>query len=359
MPRDAAAIDQEPFMPTMRAARFNAGNRRLTVEQVPVPEPGPGEVLVRVKACGICLSDVHLIDGSLPATLPEVTPGHESAGIVEAAGPGVAGWQPGQRVAMAGGKVCGRCRNCAHGRYEECLDLQLMGFAYDGAWAEYVRVPAPTLTEVPDHIPFEQAAIVADAVATPYAGLVERAGLRAGQSAGLWGIGGLGIHAVRIARMVGAAPIIAVDPSERARARALEAGADHAVDPGAGDVRAAILAHTGGTGLDLAVDLVGANAVLAEAAGCLGRFGKLLMVGLSTDPIQLGPGVVFGVSGHSLLGHLGYQKRHLDELITLVSSGRLDISGSVSGTLALDDIAEGVEQLASKRGDPIRLVVLP
>jgi len=344
---------------TMRAARFDAATRSLTLQDVPVPEPGPTEVLVKVMACGICLSDVHLLDGSLPGPLPVVTPGHESSGVVERVGELVAGWQPGDRVLLAGGRPCQQCSNCVRGRFEECLAFEIMGFNYDGAWAQYVVVSGQTLTSIPDELPFEQAAVLADAVSTPYAALTERAGLRAGESIGLWGIGGLGVHAVQVARMVGASPIIAVDPLESARERALALGADAALDPRSDDVPARVKELTGGLGLDVAVDLVGANAVLAQAVGSLGRFGRAVMVGLSLDDVQLGPGVFFGILSQSLLGHLGYQKKHLDELVTLVRSGRLDVSGSVSATMPLEEVAAGVEQLTSKEGNPIRLVVLP
>lgn len=347
-------------MSTMRAARFDAQARTLRVEDIPVPEPGPADVLVRVEACGICLSDVHLIDGSLPGPLAQVTPGHEAAGVIERVGADVPGWQPGDRVVMAGGRPCGACAHCVRGRLEECLRFEIMGFNYDGAWAEYVVVPFYALTSVPDDLPFEQAAILADAVSTPYAGLTDRAQLRQGESVGLWGIGGLGVHAVQVARMVGAAPIIAVDPLPAARERALALGADHALDPTTADVQAEVLRLTDGLGLDLAVDLVGANAVLAQAVSCLGRFGRALMVGLSLDPVELaGPGVFFGVQSQSLLGHLGYKKRHLDELVRLVSTGRLDVSRSVSDVLPLGDVAKGVERLATKQENPIRLVVRP
>jgi D-arabinose 1-dehydrogenase-like Zn-dependent alcohol dehydrogenase len=103
-------------MKSMHAAIFDSTAKKLAIENVPIPEPGPGEVLVRVKACGICLSDVHLIDGTLPSPLPRVTPGHESAGVIERVGEHVpSAWKPGQRVLMAGGKPCGTCRNCVRG----------------------------------------------------------------------------------------------------------------------------------------------------------------------------------------------------------------------------------------------------
>ncbi|MEO8503543.1 MAG: zinc-binding dehydrogenase, partial [Acidobacteriota bacterium] len=270
------------------------------------------------------------------------------------------GWKPGQRVVMAGGRPCGACRNCVNGGGErECSRFQIMGFAYDGAWAELIAVPWFSLTAIPDHLPFPQAAILADAVSTPYAGLTDRGQLRAGEAVGLWGVGGLGVHAVQVARMIGAAPILAIDPLPSARARALVAGADAAIDPASEDVRARVLELTRGRGLDLAVDLFGANRVLAEGAGCLARHGRLLMIGLSHDPIQLGPGVLFGVQSHALLGHLGYTKQQLDRLVDLVAFGRLDVSRSISDVMPLSEIKRGVERLARKEGDPIRLIVEP
>ncbi|MCW2615190.1 MAG: alcohol dehydrogenase [Frankiales bacterium] len=341
----------------MRAARFDGTS--LTVQDVPVPVPGPSEVLVKVEACGICLSDVHLLDGTLPLLLPAVTPGHEAAGTIERVGAEVPVWAPGDRVVMAGGRVCGRCRTCVRGRFEECEAFEIMGFAFDGAWAQYVAVPYTGLASVPDGIPIEQAAVLADAVSTPYAALTDRAGLKPGESVGLWGIGGLGVHAVQVARLVGAAPILAFDPLESARERALALGADVALDPTDGDVVERVRELTGGRMLDVAVDLVGSNRVLAQAASCLGRFGRCVMVGLSLDPVELGPGLFFGLQSQSLLGHLGYSKRHLDELVDLVRLGRLDVSGSVSALMPLEEVATGVEQLTSKTGNPVRLVVQP
>ena len=344
---------------TMRAARFDGATRSLTVKDVPIPTPGPSEVLVRVEACGICLSDVHLIDGTLPALLPEVTPGHEAAGTIALVGDQVPGWQLGDRVVMAGGRQCGHCRACVRGRPEECEAFEIMGFNFDGAWAQYVVVPYTGLSSVPDGIAFEQAAVLADAVSTPYAALTDRAALRAGESIGLWGIGGLGVHAVQVARLVGASPILALDPLPSARERALAIGADHALDPTADDVVEQVRRLTGGRMLDVAVDLVGSNQVLAQAASCLGRFGRCVMVGLSLDPIELGPWLFFGLQSQSLLWHLGYRKRHLDELVDLVHAGRLDVSGSISAVMPLDDVVSGVQTLQSKVGNPIRLVVQP
>jgi len=343
----------------MRAARFDAEAKRLDVQDVPIPEPAPHEVLVRVQACGVCLSDVHLIDGSLPGPMPVITPGHEPAGVIAALGDAVPVWQVDQRVLMAAGRPCLSCANCAGGRSERCLNGEIMGFNYDGAWAEYVVVPYGALTAVPDSIPIEQAAILADAVSTPYAAITDRANVKPGESVGIWGVGGLGIHAVKIARMIGAAPIIALDPLPEARARALKAGADVAIDPRLDDAVLQVRAATGGLGVDAAFDVVGSSAILAQAETCLAARGRLVMVGIGWEPTSLGPGVFFSVQSQTLMGHLGYRKEHLDTLVRLVETGRLDVSDSISAVLPLDDIVDAVDQLATKRGNPIRLVIRP
>ncbi|MFI9604553.1 zinc-binding dehydrogenase [Streptomyces sp. NPDC052043] len=343
---------------TMRAARFSRAGRRLGVEDVPVPRPGPGEVLVRVEACGICLSDVHMIDGSIDCPLEEVTPGHEPAGTIAEVGSDVPYWQSGRRVVIAPGRACGACAHC--GDAQGCLAPQTMGQNWDGAWAEYVVTPFQTLVEVPDGVPIEQAAICADAVATPFSGLVERGGLRPGETVGVWGVGGLGVHAVQIARLAGASLIVAVDTLDAALGRALEAGADHAVNPEKADVRVEVGRLTGGEGLDLAAELSGVNSALDQAVSCLGRYGRAVMIGMSPDPIRLTENtLLFGYFNHSVLGHDGYTRRHLTQLMRLLASGRLDLSRSVSDVLPLEEVVRGVERLRTKEGNPLRIVVKP
>jgi D-arabinose 1-dehydrogenase-like Zn-dependent alcohol dehydrogenase len=343
----------------MLAARFHASDRSLTLEEVPVPEPGPLEVVVKVEACGICLSDVHLIDGSFPALIDVVTPGHESAGTVARTGEFVTGWKEGDRVVLMGGRPCMRCDRCTTGRMDTCRQLELLGFHYDGAWAEYVVVPYFTLTAAPDGVELEEAAILADAVATPYAAITERAALKPGETIGLWGIGGLGTHAVQIARLVGASFIVAVDPLPSARERALKLGADVALDPTSTDVVSEIRALTGGEGLDVTLDLVGKNAVLQQAVGSLASLGRAVMVGISIDPLELGPSILLAVQRQTVMGHLGYSKKNLEDLVTLLARKRLDLTASISDVMPLEQVPDGVRRLAEKDGDPVRLVVKP
>ncbi len=345
---------------TMRAARFDRASRQLSVRDVPVPQPGPGEVLVRVQAAGICLSDVHMIDGTMPDfPLEHVTPGHEVAGTIERVGPAVPFWQPGQRVVLLAGRNCGVCRHCVGGG-GACLNPLVMGQHYDGDWAEYVVVPFQVVAALPDSIPFEQAALIPDAVATPYSGLIRRGGLRLGEVVGLWGIGGLGAHAVQIARLAGAALIVAVDPLDAARERALQLGADHALDPRTVDVRAEIMRLTDGDGLDLSVDLAGINSALDQAVSCLGRSGRAVIIGMCLEPVRLTEAsVILGYMNHGVLGHDGYEPRDIVQLIRLVASGHLNLSGSVSHVVPLEDVARGVIRLRTQEGNPVRIVVRP
>jgi threonine dehydrogenase-like Zn-dependent dehydrogenase len=346
---------------SMRAARFERETRRLTIQDVPVPQPGPGEVLVRVEACGICGSDLHMIEGTFPPpALEVVTPGHEAAGMIEQVGEAVPLWEAGQRVVITAGRGCGACRHCISGNAADCLNPVCMGQGYDGGWAEYVLVPYYLLTAVPDQVPIEQAALIADAVATPFTGIVDRGRIRLGDFVGLWGIGGLGVHAVQIARLAGAGLIIAVDPIRGARERAMALGADLALDPGVDDVRAEVMRLTGGEGLNLAVELSGVNSALDQAQLCLARHGRIVVIGMCMEPVRLSePSVLFGYYNHAVLGHDGYFKRDIESLVRLVASGRLDLSHSVSHVVSLEDVACGVEQLSKKNDNPVRIVVKP
>ena len=350
-----APVDSAP----VRAARFIGPGQPVEVVDLPDPAPGPNEVVVRVEACGICASDLHFIEGELPLPVPPpVTMGHEASGVIAAVGTEVPVWQEGARVALMAGKGCHACDRCAAARVEECRNPQVLGVHYDGAWAEYVKVPWYGIAAVPDAVSFEHAAVACDAVATPFAALSERGGLQPGERVGLWGIGGLGTHAVQIARLLGASFIAAVDPLPEARARALALGADLAVGPD-DDVPGSIKQATRGQGLDLAVDLVGRSAVIKQAMLSLDWGGRVVVVGQSLEPVQAGPLLALSFFGLGVLGHLGYKKRHLERVLDLVASGRLDLSRSISATVPLGRVNDGVTQLSSKEGSPVRVVVLP
>lgn len=345
--------------PTMRAERFHADTKSVVLEDVPIPMPGPGEVLVKVAFCGICHSDLSLINGTFPAQRPVVTQGHEASGTIAALGAGVTGWAEGDRVVVAAGRPCQNCPNCSRGDLANCLRMQLMAFSYDGAWAEYTVAQVIGLTRVPDNVPLEQAAILADAVSTPFGAVVRTGKVAIGESVGVWGVGGIGTHIVQLSRLVGAAPIIAVDINPVVRDRAVELGADYAFDSGDPELMAKINDVTGGRKLDVAFDAVGLKATFEQALEALTVGGRLVAVGMSDQCPTVGPTSMFGLTRKQVLGHLGYQNVDIETLARLVSLGRLDLSRSISRVIPLDDIADGIEALERGEGNPIRILVAP
>jgi len=345
--------------PTMRAERFHADTKSVVLEDVPIPTPGPGEVLVKVAFCGICHSDLSLINGTFPAQRPVVTQGHEASGTIAALGAGVTGWAEGDRVVVAAGRPCQNCPNCSRGDLANCLRMQLMAFSYDGAWAEYTVAQVIGLTRVPDNVPLEQAAILADAVSTPFGAVVRTGKVAIGESVGVWGVGGIGTHIVQLSRLVGAAPIIAIDINPVVRDRAVELGADYAFDSGDPELIAKINDVTGGRKLDVAFDAVGLKATFEQALEAITVGGRLVAVGMSDQCPTVGPTSMFGLTRKQVLGHLGYQNVDIETLARLVSLGRLDLSRSISRVIPLEDIAVGIEALERGEGNPIRILVAP
>jgi threonine dehydrogenase-like Zn-dependent dehydrogenase len=237
--------------------------------------------------------------------------------------------------------------------------MQIMAFAYDGAWAEYTVAQANGLTRVPDNVPMDQAAILADAVSTPFGAVVHTGKVAIGESVGVWGVGGIGTHIVQLARLVGAAPIIAVDINPVVRDRALELGADFAFDSTDPDLMAKITEATGGRKLDVAFDAVGLKVTFEQALESLTVGGRMVAVGMSDQCPTVGPTSMFGLMRKQVLGHLGYQNVDIETLARLVSLGRLDLSRSISRIIPLEDIVEGIEALERSDGNPIRILVAP
>ncbi|GAA1663357.1 zinc-binding dehydrogenase [Fodinicola feengrottensis] len=332
----------------MLAGRLNVKTREFAMVDVPVPEPARDQVRIKVAAAGVCLSDVHLIDGTLGLGRENtVTLGHEVAGTIDALGAEVTGWQPGQRVILQAGE-----RNPS-GR------MLTRGVDYDGGWAEYALATATTLVAIPDSLPFDQAAIIPDAVSTPWGAIVETANVRPGQAVGVWGAGGLGAHGVQLLRLVGAAPIVVVDPLPAARERALALGADVVLSPTDADFGQRMWAETDGAGLSAAFDFAGVTAVRDQAVGCLGAGGRLVLVGLSGQPFTVADSTAFSFLQRQILGHYGYQPGAVEQLVGLARRGRLDLSGSISDVLPLAQAADAVARLQSKEGNPIRLILRP
>lgn len=343
----------------MKIARVAGPGAAFTLEELAVPQPAAGEVLVQVAACGLCASDLHLIDG---LTLPPgvhfpLTPGHEVAGAVVALGDGVKGVELGARVAAHPNLPCGRCANCGRALPNLCLAPQVMGYHRPGGYAEYTTVPISGLIHCRSaSLPWEQVAIVPDAVSTPYHALHTRGRLRAGEQVVVFGLGGLGAHALLLARHLGAARVIAVVRRARAAELARSFGATDTVLVDADNPVRAIRALTG-DGADLALDFTGAASSVAAAAACLRPGGRAVLVGMSDDKLALMSVVRFARLEIALLGAYTSTLEEAQTVMDLVASGALDLAQSVTHRYDLEQVNEAFACLRDRDRQPVRVVL--
>ncbi len=344
----------------MHAARLHRPGEPLTIETIPVPTPNPDEVLVQVAACGLCGTDIHLaVDGDIPVSRSPITLGHEAAGTVAAVGEAVTDYKVGHRVALFPSATCGRCRFCLAGRESLCEVSQVYGMSRDGSLAEFVVAPAWTLVPIPAGIPFDIAAVVTDGVATPFHALRSRGALQAGETVAVVGCGGLGTHAILLARMMGASFIVAIDVHVKARERALELGADLAIDPMVDVKPGKTIRQHLGRGVDLALEFVGRAETVSTALGTLDIGGRCVVVGVGMEKPALPPLISFVGREHSVIGSFGMDKRDIADLFSLIDRGRLNLDQSVSARYSLAEINDALSRLASKETGLVRLVVEP
>lgn len=343
---------------SMRAARFHEVNEPLQLEEIPVPEIEEDEVLVEMKAVGLCGSDIHIVfEGVTPTPYKPITLGHEPCGVVAATGARVEGWQEGDRVAVTPLLFCSSCRNCITGHTNVCLERKLLGIQAEGGLAEYMAAPARNLVRLPEEVPFEVGAIITDAVATPFQALSERAALRAGETVAVFGVGGLGLHAVQIAKLLGAQKILVVEPREEQRQRAEKMGADLTINPEETPPVEAILEETGGLGVDVAGEFIGLQETISQCVESVARGGRAVVAGLGPDPINIVPPTVLVRDGISLLGSYGFTKRNIEQLVDLTAAGKLNLEASITHTFPLDEVNTALEYLHEKIENPIRVAV--
>ncbi len=319
----------------MRAAVYE-GPDRMVVGEVPDPVPGPNEVLLAVTAAGICGTDRHIVGGELGVRAGTV-PGHEIAGRIIDHGRDVEGWEIGERVVSYGQVTCGACRPCREGATHRCRHPQVLGMTRQGGFAERVAVPAQCLVRIPALVPDVLAAITPDAIATPYHALVTVGRMKPGETVVVLGAGGLGLHAVALARMLGAERVVAVDPAATARTAAMAMGADEVLDPTAHDDPAREL-YALTSGATLAVECVGRGESVELGMDALAPGGRLVIVGVGHDRPRLPPLIRFVAAEASILGSFGSTMEEIETVLDLVADGRLDVAHSVSREVALDDV---------------------
>ena len=331
---------------------------RLQVREVPEPAAGEADVLVRVRACGICGSDVHGFDGSSGRRIPPAVMGHEAAGVVERVGSAVRGLSQGDRVTFDSTVSCGRCAYCRQGRTNLCDARRVLGvscgeYRQDGAFAEYVSVPAHTVYPLPAEVPFEHAAMVEPLSVAVHA--VGRAPVTA-RTAVVVGAGTIGLLVIQALRAAGTPRVIAVDVDESKLAFARRLGAEVRLDPTAADVPAEVRRLTEG-GADIALECVGATEPIATAVGCVRKGGAVVLVGNVTPTIALP--LQFVVTGEiTLLGTCASSGEY-PRAIELLRTGKVDVRPLITVVAPLEDGPALFDRLHARERGLMKVVLQP
>lgn len=340
----------------MKAVRIREYGKPLVLEDIPIPEIQPGEALVQVRACGMCRSDVQLVDGYFRkyAEIPTpIIPGHEITGVVHKLGSLVQkslGLNEGDHVVVAPGWGDGTCRHCLVGNTQICPNVRWPGFGPHGGYAEYIPVPARYLVKADRRLRFEELAPLTDAGLTPYRGIKKlrsSGALGAGRVMGVFGIGGLGAYAVQYAKLLGGgATVVALARNSHKLAVAKEYGVDHAISietKGAADIARELAAATGQPDLDAIIDCTGAPAVVQLAFNLLAISGHYVNVGLVGDRIDI-PMFPRVSREQTLSGSYWGNNTDLSEVVTLAAQGKIR---HTIKTISIEQVNEHIDLLRS------------
>jgi len=355
----------------VRAVVARAKGERVTIETIEVPDPGPGEVLVAVQACGVCHTDLHYREGAINDDFPFLL-GHEAAGVVEEVGDGVTEVEAGDFVVLNWRAVCGRCRSCERGRPWYCfathnatsrmtLDGEELSPALGiGAFAEKTVVAAGQATRVNPAVRPEVAGLIGCGVMAGLGAAMNTGGVGRGDSVAVFGCGGVGDAAIEGSRLAGAHTIIAVDIDPQKLEWAREFGATHTVNSAEEDPVEAIRALTGGNGVDVAIEAVGLPVTYEQAFYSRDLAGTVVLVGVPNPEmrIELPMIEVFGRGGSLKSSWYGdcLPSRDFPMLIDLHLQGRLALDRFVSETIGLDEVEEAFHKMG--RGEVLRSVVV-
>jgi propanol-preferring alcohol dehydrogenase len=342
----------------MKALRLTEPGRPLKAQEIEVRPPGPRDLLVRVKAAGICHSDAHYRGGFLTASQLPVTLGHEVAGLVESVGVKVADFRQGDRVCLHYLVTCGHCLYCKSGTEQFCQTGQMIGKHRDGGYAEFIVVPERSAFHLPVEIPFEQGAIMMCSSATSLHAL-HKARLRAGETVAIFGSGGLGISAIQIAKALGAAEVFAVDINRQKLQLAERFGAI-AINSSDEDPVEEIRARTAGRGADVALELVGLPTTMRQAVQSLAILGRAALVGLTEKTLEIAPYAEILNKEAEIIGTSDHLASEIPALLDLAVSGQLDLSDGVIRTIPLDTWAVNLAlDRLGEFGNDVRVVITP
>ncbi|HEX5838750.1 MAG TPA: zinc-binding dehydrogenase [Anaerolineales bacterium] len=342
----------------MKAIRMLEAGKPLEIQNIPIPPIGDKDILVRVRAAGICHSDAHYRAGrSSMGTLP-ITLGHEVAGEVEWIGSQVTTLMAGDRVALHYNITCGDCYYCSTGNEQFCSTVRMLGHHLDGGYAEYIAVPARNAIPLPEEITFEAGATLMCASATALHAL-RKGRVRAGETVAIFGVGGLGLSAIQLAKAMGAVEVYAVDiqPDKLELASGYNA---IPVDAARCDAVEEIRRLTHGRGVDVAIEMIGQQKTMKQTVESLGVMGRAVIVGISSTPLEVNPyGTLIGYEAE-IIGSNDHLLQELPLLVDMARRKILDTSNVVSQTIPLDAarINQRLDDLEQFTSD-VRAVIVP
>ncbi len=333
---------------------------QLGYQEVPEPAISPDDVLIRVKACGICGSDVHGLDGSTGRRIPPIVMGHEAAGVIQEVGANVKGWSTGDRVTFDSTVSCGHCYFCARGEINLCDNRQVLGvscgeFRRHGAFAELVSVPARILYRLPDSLGFAQAAMIEAVSIAVHAVNITPKSL--GDTAVVVGSGMIGLLTIQAAKAAGFARVFAVDLDDNKLAAALRLGADAAFNPKTVDVPKAIQELTNGRGADVALEAVGAAAPIKTAIMSVKKGGTVTLIGNIAPHIELPLQAV--VTRQIRLQGSCASSGEYPACIELLASGRIKVDEMISARVPLAEGADWFKRLYAHEPNLMKVILEP
>jgi L-iditol 2-dehydrogenase len=334
--------------------------RKLELTSLDRPAVGPEDVLVRVHACGICGSDIHGYDGSTGRRIPPLVMGHESAGVVAEVGANVSSVRPGDHVALDSLLSCGECELCCNGQTNMCAGRRILGvaceeFRQQGAFAEFIVVPQQAIYPVPVDLPFEHAALVEPVSVALHA--VSRLQIDPGDNAVVVGSGMIGLLVIQALRIAGCEDVIAIDLDDDRLRLAAELGATATFNGTTCDAVTAVLERTGGRGVDVALEVVGAANPLATAIGCVRRGGQIGLVGNLTAEVTL-PLQTVVTRELTLVGTLASAGEY-PRAIELIASGAIRVDPLISAVVPLDEGPRWFERLYAREPGLLKVVLCP
>ena len=341
----------------MKAIRLVTLGSPLEEQQIDFPRVGPQDVLIRVRAAGICHSDAHYRNGVSPVRELPLTLGHEVAGVVEETGASVQNFKPGDRVCVHYLVTCGECAFCRAGHEQFCPAAQMIGKHRDGGYADFIVIPERSVFALPNEIPFEQGAILMCSSATSLHAL-RKARLRPRETVAVFGVGGLGVSAIQLAKRLGAPEVFGVDIKPHKLELAARFGAI-AVDAGNDPVEQ-IRALTNGRGVDVALELVGLVRTMRQALQSLAILGRAAIVGLTPETFEIAPYSELLNKEAEIIGVSDHLASEIPALLQFACSGALDLSAGVIRSVPLEPAAvnHALNSLENF-GDDVRVVIVP